>query len=102
MAEATRSRRSGRELAGWVVAAGRRRYWMKQEVTVTARRREADALRGPAPPLTASAEGKALRKLVLGYSQRPSHVSVPKHVPGEGPALPVGRERAREVGAAVI
>ena len=75
---------------------------MKQEVTATARRREADALRMPAPPLTASAEGKALRKLVLEYSERPRRASVPKHVPGEGLALPVGRERAREVGAAAV
>ena len=74
MADPARSRRSGRELAGWVVPAGRRRYWMKQEVTVTARRREADALRMPAPLLTASAEGKALRKLVLEYTERPRRV----------------------------
>src|SRR5438477_5201160 len=75
MVDAMRSRRSGRGLAGWVVAAGRRRY---PKVTVTARRREAGGQREPAPPLTASAEGKALRKLVLGHSPRPSHVSVPK------------------------
>ena len=73
-----------------------------KEVTVTARRREADALRGPAPPLTASAEGKALRKLVLEYSERPRRARVPRHAPGEGLALPVGRERACEVGVASI